>query len=325
MPLAAEEDRPFVRLEGPQAGIGLFRQTAQRGRTDCYDHGGGCGTGARWAAPRRVEPLAEIAAPVLATDVEMFDAERRDVDGQTRPGFVEHRAGQRRAARIGDARALVDADVEEIAHKTVAIVGTQQRERLAAPGNLHPRAAVALPTGQAAACGRLRRQRYDAVLREDATDIGACGLTIRGGVKVDAAGARGRGDCGFRRRLDLRALLGPIAQFPQPLGQDRLQSAHFFDEVARGLAQIRPAPGNPALRVVERKARHRVAALIAQKVRPSSRIRWLRADDEDAAMLAGAILDLLSEPIEFVAAPTRSEVALRHYDDQDARRGDFIA
>ena len=98
--------------------------------------------------PRRVEPLAELTAPVLATDVEMFDAERRDVDGQARPGFVEHRAGQRRAARIGDPRALVDADVEEIAHKTVAIVGTQQRERLAALGGLYPCATVALPTAR---------------------------------------------------------------------------------------------------------------------------------------------------------------------------------
>ena len=59
---------------------------------------------------------------------------RSDVDGQARAGFVEHRAGQRRAARIGDAGALVDADVEEIAHETVAVVGTKQRERLAALG-----------------------------------------------------------------------------------------------------------------------------------------------------------------------------------------------
>jgi hypothetical protein len=255
----------------------------------------------------------------------MFDAKRCDVDREARPGLIEHRTGQRRAARVGDAGALVDADVEEIAHETVAVVGTKQRERLAALGGLHPRAAVALPTRQAAVRAHVCGQGHDALLREDATDIGARGLTIGGSVKVDAAGARGRGDCGYRRRLGLRTILGPITQFAQPLGQDRLQSAHFLDEVARGLAQIRPAPGNPALRIVERKARHRIAALIAQKVGPSGGIRWLRADDEDPAMLAGAILDLLSEPIEFVAAPTRSEVALRHYDDQDARRGDFIA
>ena len=162
-------------VERTQAGIGPLGQRDGDGR------GGGQGAALGRRAARSVEPGAELAAPVGPVDVEAFDAERRDVDRQALAGLVEHRAGHRRAARVGHAFALVDADVQQIADETLAIVDAQQRQRLAALGQLDPFAGLALPSPQGFPLrSPLRRQRHDAVALS-ARSISARADSLSGG------------------------------------------------------------------------------------------------------------------------------------------------
>ena len=131
-------------LERTQARIG------PRGPRD-RDRRGDASSGRRQLAAReRASSHArKPAAPVRLVDVETFDAELRDVDRQAFAGLVEDRAGHRRAARGGDAFALVDADVQEIADKALR---RQRRAAASAPRSAWPPPAclgLALPVREA--------------------------------------------------------------------------------------------------------------------------------------------------------------------------------
>jgi hypothetical protein len=104
-----------------------------------------------------------------------------------------------------------------------------------------------------------------------------------------------------------------------------LQAAQFLDETAIGLAQVLPAERVARSGVVEGKARHRVAALVAEEIRPLALVGRLGADDENPPAVGGALLDLLAEPFELVAAPARLQVTLRHDEHQHARGADLGA
>ena len=236
--LAAEEDRPFIRLERPQTRIGLRAAARRRvGATIMALASTCCGRAASSHSrnsPRQFSRLtSKCSMPNGATSIGRLApvlSSTAQGSGAPRASAMRARSSTPMSRRSPTKRSPSSARSSASASQRLAasIRAPLSRCQLARP----PPALT------------LRRQRHDAVLREDATDIGARGLAIRRRVEIDAAGARVRGHCRFRRRLGLRALLGPIAQFAQPLGQGGLQSAHFLDEVARGLAQIRPAPGD---------------------------------------------------------------------------------
>jgi hypothetical protein len=66
-----------------------------------------------------------------------------------------------------------------------------------------------------------------------------------------------------------------------------------------------PAIGHRIQLVVILKSGHRVAPAITQEFRPAIFVGAERANDEDAALLALAVLHLLLEPFELVPTPSR--------------------
>src|SRR5205807_552761 len=79
-----------------------------------------------------------------------------------------------------------------------------------------------------------------------------------------------------------------------------------------------PSVWHRILWIVELKTDQGMTPVVAQEVRPASFICAKRADDKNTAVITRAILDLPSEPLEFILAPGGGEIARRHHYHQDA-------
>src|SRR5208337_1879360 len=84
------------------------------------------------------------------------------------------------------------------------------------------------------------------------------------------------------------------------------------------LFEVGIVPRLAGFRIVEREPHQRMAAGVAQEVRPKTGVGPLRAEDEYSSGRTCSVMDLLLEPFEFVPTPARLQVAARHDDHQHA-------
>ena len=309
-PFPTEEDRAFLVLERTQAGIGLLGQQA------CAGGGGGEGAAALRSKSRGVEPGAERTSPVGSAKVETGDTERRDVDRQRLSRPVEHSARRRGAARADHPLAFVHSNDEEVVNESLVAFDSQERQRVASLGRLDSNFGLPVPGFEIVAADRLGRQRCNAVPLERALDLGASGFGMRRRVEIEARRPAAV-PSGGRRPLRLRLFDHAVPQLAQAFGEPDPQPTELLIVLlVIGLPKLK-ATRVAGRGIVEREAGHRVAALVQQELGPGLGVRALRLDHEHPAVRS-AVPDLRLEPLQFVLAPARLEIAFGHDDDQDA-------
>jgi hypothetical protein len=121
----------------------------------------------------------------------------------------------------------------------------------------------------------------------------------------------------MRGSPDERRLGAPFAvgaEFPQAGDERRAQLTELADVVLVLLAAAAPAERHRVLGVMKEEAGQRIAARIAQEVRPPALVGLDGANDEYAALA----VEMLVEPLPLVLAPSRGQIGRRHHDHQQA-------
>src|SRR5262249_21165641 len=105
--------------------------------------------------------------------------------------------------------------------------------------------------------------------------------------------------------------------FAEPLGERCSQAPQLLNIRFAVLVAAAPSVGHRVARVVEGKADQSMPALIPQKIRPATLVGGQGANDKYPALIARALLHLLSKPIQLVVAPGRTKITRRHHDDEN--------